>query len=168
MELRLRQREKSPWLKHFRYFCAEAPDCRGMSRANIVASAKSIACHGRAARSPDGGGSGLHSRVGAVAVVRQRHQLRPHQQSGHLPCGHIPGVAGGGRGRPSPVAEGPPVHAVFPGHAPFAYGGLTAATSLGGEARDATRTMPRGIFLGWLSVLILYAGVSLAVLHAVP
>ena len=30
----------------------------------------------------------------------------------------------------------------------FAYGGLTAATSLGGEARDATRTMPRGIFLG--------------------
>jgi APA family basic amino acid/polyamine antiporter len=50
----------------------------------------------------------------------------------------------------------------------FAYGGLTAATSLGGEARDATRTMPRGIFLGWLSALILYSAVSLALFHAVP
>ncbi|HTU01462.1 MAG TPA: APC family permease, partial [Candidatus Sulfotelmatobacter sp.] len=50
----------------------------------------------------------------------------------------------------------------------FAYGGLTAATSLGGEARDATRTMPRGIFLGWLSALILYGAVSLALFHAVP
>ncbi len=50
----------------------------------------------------------------------------------------------------------------------FAYGGLTAATSLGGEARDATRTMPRGIFLGWLSAFILYSAVSLALFHAVP
>jgi amino acid transporter len=50
----------------------------------------------------------------------------------------------------------------------FAYGGLTAATSLGGEARDATRTMPRGIFLGWLSALVLYSLVSLALFHAVP
>ena len=50
----------------------------------------------------------------------------------------------------------------------FAYGGLTAATSLGGEARDATRTMPRGIFLGWLSAFILYSLVSLALFHAVP
>lgn len=50
----------------------------------------------------------------------------------------------------------------------FAYGGLTAASSLGGEARDATRTMPRGIFLGWLSAFILYSVVSLALFHAVP
>jgi amino acid transporter len=50
----------------------------------------------------------------------------------------------------------------------FAYGGLTAATSLGGEARDATRTMPRGIFLGWLTAFILYSLVSLALFHAVP
>ena len=50
----------------------------------------------------------------------------------------------------------------------FAYGGLTAATSLGGEARDATRTMPRGIFLGWLSAFILYSVIALALFHAVP
>jgi len=50
----------------------------------------------------------------------------------------------------------------------FAYGGLTAASSLGGEARDATRTMPRGIFLGWLSAFVLYSLVSLALFHAVP
>ena len=50
----------------------------------------------------------------------------------------------------------------------FAYGGLTAATSLGGEARDATRTMPRGIFFGWLTAFILYSLVSLSLFHAVP
>ena len=50
----------------------------------------------------------------------------------------------------------------------FAYGGLTAATSLGGEARDATRTMPRGVFLGWVSALILYSLASFALFHAVP
>ena len=50
----------------------------------------------------------------------------------------------------------------------FAYGGLTAATSLGGEARDATRTMPKGVFLGWLSALFLYSLVSFALFHAVP
>lgn len=50
----------------------------------------------------------------------------------------------------------------------FAYGGLTAATSLGGEARDATRTMPLGIVLGWLTALVLYSGVSVALFHAVP
>lgn len=50
----------------------------------------------------------------------------------------------------------------------FAYGGLTAATSLGGEARDATRSMPRGILGGWLTALILYGLVALALFHAVP
>ncbi len=50
----------------------------------------------------------------------------------------------------------------------FAYGGLTAATSLGGEARDATRSMPRGIFWGWLTALVLFTLVSLALFHAVP
>ncbi len=29
-------------------------------------------------------------------------------------------------------------------------------------------TLPRGIFLGWLSALILYTAVSLALFHAVP
>ncbi len=50
----------------------------------------------------------------------------------------------------------------------FAYGGITAATSLGGEARDATRTMPRGVFGGWLTALVLFSLVSWALFHAVP
>jgi amino acid transporter len=50
----------------------------------------------------------------------------------------------------------------------FAYGGLTAATSLGGEARDATRTMPRGIVSGFLTALILYTAIAFALFHAVP
>jgi amino acid transporter len=50
----------------------------------------------------------------------------------------------------------------------FLYGGLTGATSLGGEARDASRTMPRGIILSWFSALVLYAIVAMALFHAVP
>jgi amino acid transporter len=50
----------------------------------------------------------------------------------------------------------------------FAYGGLTAASSLGGEARDAASTMPRGIFWGWLGALVLFSLVALALFHAVP
>jgi amino acid transporter len=38
----------------------------------------------------------------------------------------------------------------------FAYGGLTAAVSLGGEAKDTQKTMPRGIIGGWIATLILY------------
>ncbi len=49
-----------------------------------------------------------------------------------------------------------------------AYGGLTGAPALGGEARDATRTVPRGLWLGWLSALILYTAVAAALFHAVP
>ncbi|MHB8619560.1 MAG: APC family permease, partial [Chloroflexota bacterium] len=50
----------------------------------------------------------------------------------------------------------------------FAYAGITAATSLGGEARDATKSMPRGLFGAWFIALILYTLVALAVFHAVP
>ncbi|MGH7329822.1 MAG: APC family permease, partial [Polyangiaceae bacterium] len=50
----------------------------------------------------------------------------------------------------------------------FAYGGLTAATSLGGEARNATVTMPRGIVYGFLTALILYAAIAFALFHVVP
>jgi APA family basic amino acid/polyamine antiporter len=50
----------------------------------------------------------------------------------------------------------------------FAYGGLTAASSLGGEARDAQRSMPRGIALGWLVALVLFTVISFALFHAVP
>ena len=49
-----------------------------------------------------------------------------------------------------------------------AYGGLTGAPALGGEARDATRTVPRGLWFGWLSALILYTAVAAALFHAVP
>lgn len=49
-----------------------------------------------------------------------------------------------------------------------AYGGLTGSTSLGGEAKDATRTMPRGIFVAWLSAVALFSVVALALFHAVP
>lgn len=49
-----------------------------------------------------------------------------------------------------------------------AYGGLTGAPALGGEARDATRTVPRGLVLGWLSALVLYTAVAAALFHAVP
>lgn len=49
-----------------------------------------------------------------------------------------------------------------------AYGGLTGAPALGGEARNATTTVPRGLVLGWLSALILYTAVASALFHAVP
>jgi APA family basic amino acid/polyamine antiporter len=50
----------------------------------------------------------------------------------------------------------------------FAYGGVSAAPALGGEARDAERIMPRGVVLGWLVALVLYTLVSSALLHAAP
>ncbi|MGH7662170.1 MAG: APC family permease [Vulcanimicrobiaceae bacterium] len=50
----------------------------------------------------------------------------------------------------------------------FAYGGLTAATSLGGEAKDPKRTMPRGILWGFGTALVLYTAIAYALFHAVP
>lgn len=50
----------------------------------------------------------------------------------------------------------------------FAYGGLTAATSLGGEVRNPRRNMPLGIVGGWAAALILYTLISFALFHAVP
>ncbi len=49
-----------------------------------------------------------------------------------------------------------------------AYGGLNGAPALGGEARDAARTVPLGLFLGWLSALVLYTLVVAALFHAAP
>jgi len=49
-----------------------------------------------------------------------------------------------------------------------AYGGLTGAPALGGEARNAKRTVPRALLLGWLSALVLYTAVAAALFHAVP
>jgi amino acid transporter len=51
----------------------------------------------------------------------------------------------------------------------FAYGGLTAATSLGGEAREPReKTMPRGIVWGFTTALVLYTAIAFALFHAVP
>ena len=50
----------------------------------------------------------------------------------------------------------------------FAYGGVSAAPSLGGETRDAERTVPMGLVLGWLVALVLYTLVAAALLHAAP
>lgn len=49
-----------------------------------------------------------------------------------------------------------------------AYGGLNSATALGGEARDASHTTPRGLLFGWLIALLLYSGVMFAIFHAAP
>jgi basic amino acid/polyamine antiporter, APA family len=49
-----------------------------------------------------------------------------------------------------------------------AYAGISAAPSLGGEARDASRTVPRGILLGWGIALVLYAAVTAALFHVAP
>ena len=50
----------------------------------------------------------------------------------------------------------------------FSYGGLDGGASLGGEATDPTRSMPRGIVAGWIMALILYSAVAFALFHAVP
>jgi amino acid transporter len=50
----------------------------------------------------------------------------------------------------------------------FSYGGLVAATSLGGEARKATRTIPRGMWYAWGTALVLYTVIAFALFHAVP
>ena len=49
-----------------------------------------------------------------------------------------------------------------------AYAGISAAPSLAGEARDAARTVPRGILLGWGIALLLYAIVTTALFHVAP
>lgn len=49
-----------------------------------------------------------------------------------------------------------------------AYGGLTGAPALGGEARNASKTVPQGLFLGWLAAIVLYTAVTAALFHAVP
>jgi amino acid transporter len=50
----------------------------------------------------------------------------------------------------------------------FAYGGLNAAPTLGGEARDASRTLPVGIWWAWAIALVLFTVVAAALLHAAP
>ena len=48
----------------------------------------------------------------------------------------------------------------------FAYGGWQTAAFVGGEVKDAARTLPRGMVLGVIGVVLLYAGVNIACLRA--
>lgn len=50
----------------------------------------------------------------------------------------------------------------------FAYGGISAAPFLGGEAKDGTRSVPQGILWGWIAAIVLFTAVALAVFHAAP
>ncbi|MGA9852706.1 MAG: APC family permease [Gammaproteobacteria bacterium] len=50
----------------------------------------------------------------------------------------------------------------------FSYGGLDGGASLGGEAANPARSMPRGIVFGWALALVLYTAVTFALFHAVP
>ena len=50
----------------------------------------------------------------------------------------------------------------------FAYAGLSAAPLLGGETKNPKKDMPRGIWGGWLIVLVLFTLVALAVFHVMP
>ncbi|MCY0880942.1 MAG: APC family permease [Firmicutes bacterium] len=50
----------------------------------------------------------------------------------------------------------------------FAYGGLSAAPFLGGEAKNRHHTIPLGILGGWAVAIVLFTLVTWAVFHAVP
>lgn len=50
----------------------------------------------------------------------------------------------------------------------FAYGGISAAPGLGGESRNASATVPRGIMWAWLVAVVLFTAVSAALFHAAP
>ena len=47
----------------------------------------------------------------------------------------------------------------------FAYGGWQTAAFMGGEVKDAARTLPRGMVLGVLGVVLLYVAVNVACLR---
>ncbi len=48
----------------------------------------------------------------------------------------------------------------------FAYGGWQTSSFLGGEVRDARRTLPRGLILGVLGVIVVYTSINFAYVHA--
>jgi basic amino acid/polyamine antiporter, APA family len=48
----------------------------------------------------------------------------------------------------------------------FAYGGWQTSSFLGGEVRDARRTLPRGLVLGVLAVIAVYVSVNFVYLRA--
>lgn len=70
-----------------------------------------------------------------------------------------------------PVDSSAPAHPSFAaflgviGMFMFVYGGQLGATSLGGETRNATRSVTRGLWLGWGTALVLYTLISFALFH---
>ena len=50
----------------------------------------------------------------------------------------------------------------------FAYSGWNAATYLAGEIRAPQRTLPRALLLGTVAVMLLYTGLNLVFLYAIP
>lgn len=50
----------------------------------------------------------------------------------------------------------------------FAYSGWNASTYIAGEIKDPERNLPRSLFLGTLIVIILYLGLNLLYIYAMP
>lgn len=50
----------------------------------------------------------------------------------------------------------------------FAYGGISAAPFLGGEAKNGSHSIPKGILWAWISAIVLFTAVAWAVFHAAP
>ena len=75
----------------------------------------------------------------------------------------IPFVAQRTGSEPLPGALAPAFVGAF-----FAFGGWWEIGKLAGEARDPARTMPRGLAIGVLTVLVIYIVTSAVFLYAVP
>ena len=75
----------------------------------------------------------------------------------------IPFVAQRPGSEPLPGALAPAFVGAF-----FAFGGWWEIGKLAGEARDPARTMPRGLAVGVLAVLVIYIVTSAVFLYAVP
>ncbi len=54
-----------------------------------------------------------------------------------------------------------------PGRVSFTYGGYQQTINFGGEVHNSTRTIPRGISIGILIIIVLYLAVSYAYYHAI-
>ena len=50
----------------------------------------------------------------------------------------------------------------------FAYGGISAAPFLGGEAKNGERSIPLGILWAWVAAIVLFTLVAMAVFHSAP
>ncbi|MDA8194123.1 MAG: APC family permease [Thermaerobacter sp.] len=50
----------------------------------------------------------------------------------------------------------------------FAYGGISAAPFLGGEAKNGERSIPLGILWAWLAAVVLFTLVAAALFHSAP